>query len=148
MSETCEACGAKVVEYKHRLNRPLIEALATAFKVAGIGPFQVGKLELTHSQQANFQKLRYWGLVERCVTEKNKHRGGWWRVTMFGARFLLGHKQTRIMSITFRGQVRRMEGEVVAVGDIVEGFELRGDYAAAAIALLGKGSNQLELGDI
>lgn len=64
--KTCPHCGHQETAYTHSLN----EGLAVAFKrlceyyLKSHRACNVNKeLELTHNQLANFQKLRYFGLV-------------------------------------------------------------------------------------
>jgi DNA-directed RNA polymerase subunit RPC12/RpoP len=78
----CPHCGAKIVRYKHRMNRNLLVALHRLWRFAGRSPVNIKELNLTRNQWDNFQKLRYWDLVA-----KSAHRGEWF-VTWKGYRFL------------------------------------------------------------
>lgn len=66
-TETCPICGQKIVIYKHKLNKVLISALFKLREHGGKG--KANSLGLTHSEFANIQKLRYFGVVEKegCV---------------------------------------------------------------------------------
>lgn len=61
--EICPHCGQKMVTYRHKLNKVLISALLKLQQAGGKG--KVDNLGLTHSEFANMQKLRYFGLVDK-----------------------------------------------------------------------------------
>ena len=65
--ETCPMCGQRIATYKHKLNRVLISALFKLREHGGTG--KIDNLSLTHSEFANMQKLRYFGLVDKegCI---------------------------------------------------------------------------------
>ncbi len=89
----CPTCGAKMVRYRHQLNEGLCLAMAEFFRRFQGNRGQVAEVKgLSHNQLANWQKLRYWGLIEKANEEGNE-KGGWWRITGLGAEFLrgLGH---------------------------------------------------------
>jgi len=134
----CPHCGSSVQEHRHRLNRPLVEALERVAREAEYlpKPVHISKLGLNHGQLANFQKLQYWGLVEAYVTPENKRRRGWWAVTIHGLNFLFGRTSVPRNVWTLHSKRQRFEGTSESVGSIIEGFELRGDYADAARPIL------------
>lgn len=63
----CPCCGRKIVEYRHHLNKILVQDLEYLFKIGGTATLKEmnEKFEMSHSELANFQKLRYFGLVEK-----------------------------------------------------------------------------------
>ena len=77
-AEECAHCGAKMVEYKHGLNKGLVVGLRAIAKAGWTGSaVDLKGLHLTHSEWDNFQKLRYWDLVSKVGGKK----GGKWRIT-------------------------------------------------------------------
>jgi hypothetical protein len=84
----CPTCGAKIVRYRHTMNRGLVGGLV-ALAEAG-GEASLADLGLTRNQVDNFQKLRYWGLVEKVHRDDGTRVAGVWRVTLAGYRFLVG----------------------------------------------------------
>lgn len=73
--EVCPCCGQKIVVYKHKLNKTLISSLVKLWEHNGEG--KAADLGLTNSQFANFQKLTYFGLVDKnnsiyILTEKGR----------------------------------------------------------------------------
>ena len=140
----CPHCGASMKEHRHRLGRPLVDALAAMYRKARLKPCLLSDLDLSYSAQSNFQKLRYWLLIERAETS-DRRRGGCWQVTAFGERFLRGDDPIRPTAWTFRARVQRLDGDAVWVGDIVAGYDFRADYAEAAVPRTEE-SQQLELG--
>ncbi len=84
-AKECEHCGSKKVAYTHRLNRPLVSALAelATFYDQNNRPCNLQRdLHLTKNQYNNFQKLQYFGLVRRTI-------GGWYP-TVIAYDFLSG----------------------------------------------------------
>ncbi len=80
----CPCCGRKITVYKHVLNQRLIAGLRALYSVGGSATLRdVSEWRgLTYSESANFQKLRYFGLVEK---EKRTYR-----ITQRGKDFLFG----------------------------------------------------------
>lgn len=122
----CPHCGGKMVEYRHHLSTPLVLALRRLL-VAGRGPVHLGELDLTYSQRCNFQKLRYFGLVD--YADPNR-RSGRWRVTDAGVRFVRGETECYESVWTFRGERVRWDGERIRLRDVVADYETREEWAA------------------
>ena len=75
----CPCCGRKITEYKHLMNANLTKDLKVLESVGGRATLKDLTSEglLTYSEAANFQKLRYFGLVEKeghiyAMTPKGK----------------------------------------------------------------------------
>jgi hypothetical protein len=107
-SKNCPHCGAKMMEYRHVLNDALIAAFRRLCKH---GQINLRKLKLGHSPWANFQKLRYFGLVEKCYDEHGRLIKGVWEVTPRGWRFF--HRQVKLYCRvwSYRGEFRRFDKE-------------------------------------
>ena len=77
--------------HEHCLTPGLVEILRKIInqvKVANINKVHLQKdLTLTHSEFANLQKLRYWGLIAKCK-ESGIKQPGYWVVTRNGGSFL------------------------------------------------------------
>jgi hypothetical protein len=116
-SEVCECCGAKVVEYMHSLNKPMVESLLK-LRVAG-WKANIDKINLTSNQRNNFQKLQYWGLVEKYY-EGGERKAGVWKLTIKGGLFLDGEIGIQRHVITYRGKVRNYLGDEMNVSDFVD----------------------------
>lgn len=103
MKNTCPHCGHVEVVYMHKLNKALLGAfhrLCLEFTRTAC-PVPVKKfpaLGMSHNQQANFQKLRYFGLVT------NADREGWWAPTKSGLNFWRGQEMclNRVATISKR----------------------------------------------
>lgn len=87
-----------VQEWAHTLNVPLVRCLWSLH--ANGGPARLVNLPLNHSEIDNFQKLRYWDLVERVRPR------GFWKITDLGKMWLLG-------GVKVYNRVRTVEGNVV-----------------------------------
>jgi len=131
--EICEHCGAKTVEYKHGLSKSLMRAfikfvIAVDCQPWGIADFSA--LDLTYSQGSNFQKLRYWKLIEKVGDPEGK--GGQWRLTSRGAAFAKGGIWLPIFAWTYRGDVTDHEGDLKTIDQITGGWKYRPEYAREA----------------
>jgi len=76
----CSECGAKMVKYLHVFNNALAVGLWRLYKSGK--PINIKGLNLTRNQWDNFQKLRYWNLVEKYRDEDGKRLGGVWDITL------------------------------------------------------------------
>ena len=94
----CETCGHVTRLYAHTINKPLVSALAQAYKFGK--DFNLQKdLSLTKNQYNNFQKLQYFGLI-------SKHRGTTqWHVTLLGENFILGRVPICNKAFTFGKEI-------------------------------------------
>jgi hypothetical protein len=124
--DKCPHCGAKIVRYKHAINVWLVKALRQLASCGGTA--NIAEIGLTHNQVCNFQKLKYWGLVEKGDDD------GTWTVTERGYAFLAGEEEIPKQAITFRGQTENHEGEMVKVLDYLSSaWTRRVEYAENAI---------------
>lgn len=125
----CPCCASKLVRYRHSLNVALLTGLR-ALADAG-GEQNLKELGLTRNQWDNFQKLRYWGLVEQVEVD-GIHKRGVWRMTRRGYDWLAGDLKLPKTAITFRGKTVAMDGDRVSPDDICELYDKREDYARDA----------------
>lgn len=121
----CEACGAKMIAYKKKLNKPICSAMIKIYKKLGANQFgDIAKLDnLSHQQKCNFQVLEYWGMMKRPSPEDKTARGGWWAVTDLGEKFIKGEVSMPIWIRTYRGKAKERSNEMVKISDVVEGYE-------------------------
>jgi hypothetical protein len=113
-----------MVEYRHSISLPLCQGLLALASSKHTKPVNIKCLGLTRNQWDNFQKLRYWGLVEKgCVD--GKHIAGTWIVTKRGYDFLAGKTKLSKSVWTYRGETVRYEGETVHVDEILDSTEFR-----------------------
>lgn len=124
----CETCGAKLVEYKHGLSKGLCRSLiqvAVAFK--DTKAHEIKDMGLDYNHRCNFQKLRYWRLVEKVGEQTGK--GGLWRITETGKEFIQGKISLPKFVWTYRGKVERYDGEHITIFDVSDGWKSRSEYA-------------------
>ena len=122
----CPHCDAKMVEYRHTFNKGLANSLYELFAVGG-GPVSLRSLRLTRIQWTNFQKLRYWGLVERTKID------GEWKLTGKGYRFIVAGTSIQKWVWTYRGETVRFDGDTCFFTSVHEPkVEKKEDYVANA----------------
>ena len=122
----CPYCDAKMVEHKHGLSKGLLRCLVKLAK-AGHGDQNLNDLGMNYSQQSNFQKLKYWGIVEKA--DPNCAKGGEWRITERGWSFVKGEIALQKSVFTYRGAVVGYEGKKLLIEEITGGWKWRPDYA-------------------
>ena len=124
----CPHCDAKMIEYKFSLNKGLVSCLYK-LNLAG-GKSEVSSLGLSNSQYVNFQKLAWWGLVRKIIGEGEveRRRGGKWGITKRGVKFLSNEISLNKFVYTYRGEVKRMDGPMLFISDVKDGYKYRLDY--------------------
>ena len=129
--EICECCGAKVVEYKHNFNAALANSLHKIYVFNK--PLPLSELSLSRNQWTNFQKLRYWGLVNKVTDDEGKRINCLWQVTKRGVDFIEGRLNITKYVWTYRGDTTRFEGSEIRFKDIHEKhYKQRPEYAQEA----------------
>ena len=117
-----------MVEYKHGLSKALVRVLSKiAVQFQDTKPHQFKEMELNYNEASNFQKLKYWQLIEKIGDAEGK--GGLWRMTEKGMEFVTGKTSCPKFAWTYRGDVVRHEGELVSITDISGGWKYRAEYA-------------------
>lgn len=123
--ETCPHCGAKMMQYKHSLNKQLVDVLAKLYYKPG----KFSDLDITHIQINNAQKLRYWYLIEQIPGSTDE-----WRVSWQGELFIRGKIKMKKTAISYHGQTTRHEGDALSFNDLKpEDWVTRPEYAETAI---------------
>ena len=125
----CPYCDAPMVEYPHVLSKGLARCLYRLAQAGG-GPIHLDELKLTYNQRCNFQKLRYWDLVEKSDPENPK--GGRWNLTPLGWQFVKGEIEISRKVWSYRAKFSRFEGPTIRIQDVADGWKYRPDYAGEA----------------
>lgn len=128
----CERCGAKMLKYRHKLNKPMVRALLKIYSVYGENPVRISEVGLTHNQICNFQKLRYWGLVDKFKDNAGDRRGGVWFITMKGSLFLENRCALPLRVWTWRGEKCDEEQEQASILEIDAGYQFRPEWVEQA----------------
>lgn len=106
----CPLCGSKITDYKHSINKTLVECLARLYALGGRS--RLDKLELDNTHFNNFQKLRYFGLA--VPTSENSE----WQITNQGIWFLQGRIQISRFVITRNALVIHSSTELVFITEV------------------------------
>ena len=120
----CPACGQKIVEYKHGLNRTLISCLWHLGSAGGRA--RLDKMGLDNTQFTNFQKLRYFHLV----VPTGQHSE--WQITRDGVEFLQGRRRIPRFVITRNARVVRQSEELVFVHEVKDCVVFRVEWQEQA----------------
>ena len=106
----CPVCGSKITDYKHSINKTLVECLARLYAMGGRSRLDMLGLDNTHFN--NFQKLRYFGLA--VPSGENSE----WQITNQGIWFLQGRIQISRFVITRNAKVIRSSTELVFITEV------------------------------
>lgn len=129
--EICSSCGQpKPLEHKHGFS----EALAIGLKrlIEAGKPINIKELGLTRNQWDNFQKLRYWDLVQKSHDSNGKRIGGCWNVTAQGLEFYSGKKSIHRHVYTVMGERTKFSGDLISFVDVHDPYKKRPEYARDA----------------
>lgn len=127
----CPHCGASMNEHLHALSKGIVAGLVALIGAGGEANLRT--LHLTRNQWDNFQKLRYWDLVEQVAVDGVRQRGVW-KVTKNGRAFARGAIAVQRRAWTYRGVTQRFEGESMSIGDVDARYKHRPEYQADAKA--------------
>lgn len=127
----CPHCDAKMVEYRHSLSKNIVSCLWVFLRRGGVIEFSKVNDEMTFNQKNNFQKLQYWGLIQKVRDETGARKGGFWAITSKGADFLMGQIKLRKSVWTYRNRTERYDGDCVSITDLGwEPYRRREDYVS------------------
>lgn len=117
LPKICEHCGAGMKSYFHSLTPGLVSILVLAIKhvkASGKNKFHyMHDLNLTHTQAANIQKLRFHALIAHYDPENS--RNGEWLITKRGGQFLRGEISVPHKVQTFRNEVISHSKELIHI---------------------------------
>ena len=125
----CPHCGANMFIHGHRLSKGLVNNLIK-FKKAVIKNQKNSvhlqtELSLTKNEYNNFQKLRYHGMVAKCVDPDTKERmGGFWLLTKRGNEFLRDLISLPHTVYTFRNKIVDKHPDRVRMSDVLKDADL------------------------
>jgi hypothetical protein len=136
MSANCDACGAKTVKYKFSLNRQIVDVLVDMYEEYGThSACEIAQLGMSTSQWTNFQKLRYWGLIEKVKVD-GVLKGGIWAVTDLGEQFVKNEVPLQKFVYMYRNEIDSYDGEMVYEAQIRDKkFKIKPEYVADAIPM-------------
>jgi hypothetical protein len=121
-----------MVEYKHSFSKALAVGLRRLYEAKS--SVNIKELGLTRNQWDNFQKLRYWGLVEQVKHEDGRHASGVWAITKSGVDFIEHDTAIRKSVWTYRGSTIRFDGDTCFFRDVHDTeYVQRATYATEAV---------------
>lgn len=121
----CTCCGASLKSYKHSLNKGLVKGIYSLYKKGGVA--KLADLPLTKNEFNNFQKLGFWGLIEKEVV--GGERTSRWILTDNGLGFVRGVERVPKWVETYRKEKVSQSLEMVNIKDVIEfKYKKREDY--------------------
>jgi hypothetical protein len=122
-----------MVEYRHGFSAALAHGLHSIYLANKT--INLKHLNLTRNQWDNFQKLRYWGLVQKAINENGSRNQGCWSITQKGKDFVDGKILIPKGVWTYRGETVRFEGDDCKFNDVHEPtYKQRVEYAEESVA--------------
>lgn len=127
--EKCPCCGASMEKYSQKLTSGLVKTLAKAYKYVidgNINDFHIyddliGEYKLSTTEQMNWTKLRFHGLVAK-IKENGEIKRGHWCVTLRGKQFLLGEIEIPNFVITFRNHIEDRSTTLIGVSEVMRKY--------------------------
>ncbi len=114
----CPHCGASMKIWKHSLTAGLVAVLIKAIdavKKTNKNSFNLqDDLLLSVSENNNFQKLQYFGLIAHDKTP------GKWLITTLGGQFLRNEVGVQKFALSFRDRLIEREGPVIKISSFYE----------------------------
>lgn len=110
-SFVCPHCGAKHIQYRHKLNKRIMEFLFALHHAGGDSP--ISDLRICRNSYTNAAKARYWNLIEPVHTEESERKKGHWRLTETGRLFMRGEFGVMSTVVIQSDAVVRFEGELI-----------------------------------
>lgn len=149
----CETCGAKLMGRWERLTPGLVRALIKFKREIcargrnDINPNRECK-SMTHTELANFQKLRFHALVAKVKVD-GAHVSGHWLLTGRGNQFLHGER-IPLKVFIFRNKIEERSEETVDIREVLRSSELpvfdeKSDYLARYERVSDRNSADAEL---
>lgn len=123
--DRCPNCGASMKSYWFKITPGLVKALVKmADRIRGTGVNRVHKKELPfgHSEYGNFQKLRFFGLIDK-YRENGVWRRGDWCLTLNTVPFLNGMYRVPDKIRVFRNEIIEKSPNMVTIHEIMKGDE-------------------------
>ena len=121
----CVVCGRLAKVYRRSISDAQARSLAEIFDKHG---HEWASLpDDGDNRHREEHKLRYWGLLEESTERREDGgRGGMWRVTALGARWVCGQVTVPKYAYTYQNRVLRLDGEQRSFADALkEPFDLR-----------------------
>ena len=127
--KTCPTCGQRVMRNHHSFSRAMANLiLKTAEAYEPYEPFRLKEF-LTHVEINNFQKLAYFGLVEKHHNTKGERLFGKWALTLRAWRLIRGEERIESWVETFNNQVVERSPERIGIADTIGTYRIPADYA-------------------
>ena len=113
----CPCCGQLARRQRRKVTSSMVYMLGKMYQTAGTDYVHLHSLRDPRSSM-DTTVMKYWGLIaEDDRRREDGGRGGYWRVTHFGERFLQGKATISKYAWVFNDAVHRYEGPNVNIHD-------------------------------
>lgn len=121
---TCPCCDRFGRIYRRALNSGMTWWLIIFYKhTRDHQIFQSGFIDvrevkggIERAHKCEFEKLAYWGLIEKLAVEKDEgHASGFWRITQLGRDFVEEKAQVLSHALDYNGGCRGLTGENIGI---------------------------------
>lgn len=124
----CPCCGQHVKMYRRSINSTMAKALLIFYKrTCGSNRFfhlyDIFKDEKDPTvYRGDFAKLRFWGLIEELLSEKDpsKKSMGNWKITPAGIEFVLGKRKVAKYAFVYNNTVEGFGTDMISVSDALK----------------------------
>lgn len=132
----CPCCSQLAKAYRRNLHSGIARILILLYRHAGTRWAHKPTITKKFGVGARDESIaRYWGLLEEDETDG---RGGYWRITDKGARFVCGQITIQKYAVIYDAQCVNLEGPAVSItdclGSLFDYDELMGRSAPRAAA--------------
>ena len=146
-SGICKECGQSVCTHEHSLSFHHVNALYRLYRRFGVKrEFKLSSILKDRVILDNFQKLRYWGFVQKAAKLPNgkkrwssrdtKSKTGLWRLTQLAEDFLLHGRKVAQSVRTYMGNTLYKSTVKVSAQSQLVGWLTHDDYKAKVKPIL------------
>lgn len=121
----CPTCGTSLRVYRHKMNAGLMRGFKELMRVGGVA--KLSELKLSSIDFTNFQKLKYFGIVQKEFL--NGAATSRWCVTEKGQEFFHGVASIPSWVETFQNQVVKESEQTIFIFEkLATKYQKREDY--------------------
>lgn len=121
--EDCPCCGRYAQMYDRKLYATIGRKLIKLYRLGGATEYvHTSRLvEQGETGIGDFGKARYWNFIEeQPITQDNKKKSGYWKLTAFGVDFVTGRIRVASRVMLFDDRVYGFSEELINIRECLE----------------------------